>query len=280
MEQKINYFIQHFQKSYLNYWIVLGFDIFTAFACTWVAYMTVHYITGVAIDLGVMCKILIVATVTGGISAFALHTYRNTIRFAQLSDSLRLAGCAIIKSTCVAVAIWTCFELPEWHNSQKIVFVLFDGMLTLIVMAGFRVQMILTYEFLLNILNKKNMRILIYGADERSVALKIRLANSGHYKVIGFYIYREDRSRRHIASLPVYSFGNEKMFADLMRKKRIQGILFARYENTQLEENRLLQYCKKNDIKTLIAPDISGYVQSKLKICWVALKLRSIWARL
>lgn len=30
------------------------------------------------------------------------------------------------------------------------------------------------------------MRILIYGIDDKSVALKVRLLNSSHYKVVGF----------------------------------------------------------------------------------------------
>ena len=33
--------------------------------------------------------------------------------------------------------------------------------------------------------------------------------------------------------------------------------MFARYENTREEEGRLLQYCKRNGLKTLIAPSIS-----------------------
>ena len=75
----------------------------------------------------------------------------------------------------------------QLHNSQKIIFVLFDGMLTFIVMVGFRMQLIIVYEFLLNVLNKKNMRILIYGIDDKSVALKVRLLNSSHYKVCLLY---------------------------------------------------------------------------------------------
>ena len=37
----------------------------------------------------------------------------------------------------------------------------------------------------------------------------------------------------------------------------LRGILFARYEDTRLEEKRLLEYCKNNELKTLIAPTIS-----------------------
>lgn len=257
MRQRVDHFIQHLQKNYLSYWLVLGFDTFTAFASTWVSYVIVHYITETPVNFDMMWKVLAVAVIAGGISAFLFHTYRNTIRFSQLKDLFRLAGCAIVKSICIAIAIWICFDLPEWHNSQKIVFVLFDGMLTLIVLAGFRVQLILVYECLLNILNKKNTRILIYGIDEKSVALKLRLANSHHYKVVGFYIYGESRPYRRIMGLPVFSFSAEERFHALMCKKRIHGILFACYEDTQKEDKRLLQYCKQNEIKTFIAPDIS-----------------------
>lgn len=257
MKQKINHLIQHLQKNYFSYWLVLGFDTFTAFACTWVSYVVVHYITETPVDFGVMWKVLLVAIIAGGASVFFLHTYCNTIRFSQLKDILRLAGCAIIKSVCIAIAIWVYFDFPEWHNSQKVVFVLFDGMLTLIALAGFRVQLILVYECLLNIVNKKNIRILIVGIDEKSIALKVRLANSYHYKVVGFYIYGESRPLRRIMGLPVFSFCEEEQFRALMCKRRIHGILFSSYEDTQKEEERLLQYCKRNEIKTFIAPDIS-----------------------
>lgn len=130
-------------------------------------------------------------------------------------------------------------------------------MLTFIVMVGFRIQLIIVYEFLLNVLNKKNMRILIYGIDDKSVALKVRLLNSSHYKVVGFCIYGTGNSIRRVADLPVYSFKDEDCFNKLIHKKCIGGILFARYENTREEEGRLLQYCKRNGLKTLIAPSIS-----------------------
>ena len=68
--------------------------------------------------------------------------------------------------------------------------------------------------------------------------------NSSHYKVVGFCIYGTGDSIRRVADLPVYSFKDEECFNKLIHKKCIGGILFARYENTREEEDRLLQYCK------------------------------------
>ena len=118
-------------------------------------------------------------------------------------------------------------------------------MLTFIAMAGFRIQLILIYEFLLNQMNKKNERILIYGKDDKSVALQVRLMNSRHFKVVGFYVYDTSASILRVAGFPVYSFKNEGDFKRQMHKHCIQSILFARYEDTREEEDRLLQFCKK-----------------------------------
>ena len=257
MKHAFDRFIHYLQKNYFSYWVVLGIDTFIALLCTWVSFIGIHYITETSKEIVSLFHILAVSVISSVLGATLFHTYRNTIRFSQLKELWRLAGSVLIKAVCIAIVIW--FLLPQTglHNSQKIIFVLFDAMLTFIVMVGFRIQLIIVYEFLLNVLNKKNMRILIYGIDDKSVALKVRLLNSSHYKVVGFCIYGTGNSIRRVADLPVYSFKDEECFNKLIHKKCIGGILFARYENTREEEGRLLQYCKRNGLKTLIAPSIS-----------------------
>lgn len=257
MKQTLDQIVQYLKKHYCSYWIILAIDTSIAVFCTWIAYTGIHYITGTLTDAQELCAVLGVSMIAGILGSLLFHTYRNTIRFSQLKELWRLMGSAFVKAICIALAIWIFLPQVGWHTSQKIVFVLFDGMLTLIALAGFRIQLILVYEFLLSLLNKKNMRILIYGIDDKSAALKVRLMNSSHYKVVGFYIYGAGSSIRRVASLPVFSFKDEAGFNDLMSKRRIQGILFARYEDSRGEEDRLLQYCKKSEIKALIAPTIS-----------------------
>ena len=257
MKHAFDRFVQYLQKNYFSYWIVLGIDTFIALICTWVSFIGIHYITETSKEITSLFHILAISVISSVLGSFLFHTYRNTIRFSQLKELWRIAGSALIKAVCIAMAIWLFLPQTGLHNSQKIVFVLFDGMLTFIAMVGFRIQLILVYELLLNMLNKKNMHILIYGIDDKSVALKVRLMNSSHYKVVGFCIYGTGDSIRRVADLPVYSFKDEECFNKLIHKKCIGGILFARYENTREEEDRLLQYCKRSGLKTLIAPSIS-----------------------
>ena len=175
MKHAFDRFIHYLQKNYFSYWVVLGIDTFIALLCTWVSFIGIHYITETSKEIVSLFHILAVSVISSVLGATLFHTYRNTIRFSQLKELWRLAGSVLIKAVCIAVVIW--FLLPQTglHNSQKIIFVLFDAMLTFIVMVGFRMQLIIVYEFLLNVLNKKNMRILIYGIDDKSVALKVRL---------------------------------------------------------------------------------------------------------
>ncbi len=259
MKQKIDRFIQYLQKNYFSHWIILAFDTSVAIICTGISYLGIHYIADVPIYTEGLFQLLGFAVIFGVLGAFLFHTYRYTIRFSQLKELWRLTGSAFVKSIFIAVAVWFFIVQPKWSNSHKIIFVLFDGMLTFILMTGFRIILILVYEFLLKQLNRNNLPILIYGIDDKSVALKIRLMNSIHYRVVGFCVHRNGNVVRRIVDIPVYSFQNEKDFEKLIFKfrSRIQGILFSHYDDIREEERRLLQYCKKNSIKTLIAPVIS-----------------------
>lgn len=155
---------------------------------------------------------------------------------------------------------YLCFFLlkeDKLFGSQNLVFVISDGMLTLISLIGIRIIVIVMYESLIGIVRKTDMKVFIYGTDDKSVALKTRLRNSSHYKIAGFCIYSPDNSRRILVDSRVYSFSDKVSFNILIKKHHIQGILFARYESIREEENRLLEYCKSSGVKTLIAPSIS-----------------------
>ncbi|WP_195533090.1 polysaccharide biosynthesis protein [Bacteroides finegoldii] len=257
MKEKLNAFIQYISRTYFSYWIIWGIDLFISVLSTCFTYWWIHYNAEVSLDSGAMIRIGILAAIATTIASYLFHTYRNTIRYSQLRCLWPLICCSSFKSVCIAIAIFLWIEPFGLSANQRLMFVLFDGMLTLIALSTFRMLMVIVYEALIELMNKENMRILIYGTDDKSVALKTRLLHSSHYKVIGFYCYGTIYKHRRLAGFPIYYFTNEQDFQQLIRKRRIQGILFAHNESTRLEETRLLQYCKDNHIKTLIAPSIS-----------------------
>ena len=257
MEKTLRGIAQYVRKNYLSYWIILGIDTVVSVVCSLVAYGVIHYMAHVPVNdllLFQFTGCTLVASVAG---ALLFRTYRNTIRFSQARELWRLMCAVLFKVVfLLLISFWIAYDL-NLPDKYKVFYLLSDGLLTLVVLTVFRVSLIIAYDFLLDWVNKKNSRILIYGTTEESVALKLRLRNSAHYKVVGFYVYGKNNSRRRLADLPIYYFENESDVDYIMRKRGIKGILFARYEDTSLEENRLLEYCKSNSLKTLIAPTIS-----------------------
>lgn len=257
MEKTLKGIVQYARKNYFSYWVILGIDTVLSVLCSLVAYAVIHYMAHVPISDWMLCKFICVSLVSSVAGALIFHTYRNTIRFSQARELWRVMCAVLFKVAClVAISYWVIYE-TELPDNYRISYLLFDGLLTLATLTAFRVSLIIVYDLLLDWVNKKNTRILIYGIDEKSVALKFRLRDSAHYKVAGFYTYGKNNSRRRLTDLPIYYFETEEDFNRVIKKHGIHGILFSCYEDTRLEENRLLEYCKSNAVKTFIAPTIS-----------------------
>ena len=245
MKQTLEGVLKYLRKNYCSYWIILGIDTAIAVLCTWIAYIGIYSMTGISVRTDVFAKIIGISFISSNTRFIHISYLSQYHTFFTIKGIVASDGKCMFKSHLYGYCYWIFIPQMGLSNSQRMIFVLFDGMLTFIAMAGFRIQLILIYEFLLNQMNKKNERILIYGKDDKSVALQVRLMNSRHFKVVGFYVYDTSASILRVAGFPVYSFKNEGDFKRQMHKHCIQSILFARYEDTREEEDRLLQFCKK-----------------------------------
>ena len=257
MKLSLSELIQYLRKTYVNHWAVLGTDMFIAAICSVGAYGYLSYITDIALDWTDLIIIVATSVLSITLGSFLFNTYRNIIRYSRAKDLWRVTCCVLLKSVFIALIILIVFRNEDWCGKQGITFLILDGMFTLICMVGIRIAMIVVYEFLLKMEKKSDTRILIYGLDEKSVALEARLQNSSYYKVVGFFTNSSYNSSKSLAGLPTYNSGSEEEFKSLVSNKDIKGVLFARLEDIKNEENRLLHYCKKYKIRTLIAPTIS-----------------------
>lgn len=225
--------------------------------CTLSAFIGIYYIVGIGWNIFQLLQVTAVSLLSSIIGDLLFNTYRNTIRYSEIKDLWRITCSVLFKTCCLAVYVFFILNGDRLFGSQNLVFVISDGMFTLIALIGFRVIVIVTYDSLIGMVRKTDTRVLIYGTDDKSVALKTRLRNSSHYKIVGFCIYSPDHSRRILADSRVYSFSDKSDFRTLIQKHRIQAVLFSRYDSIKEEENRLLEYSKSIGVKTLIAPSIS-----------------------
>ena len=257
MKKSLEKFLQYTSRNFFSCWLILGVDTVIASLCTLFTFIGIHYITGIEWNTIQLIQVIAVALLSSIIGDLIFNTFRNTIRYSEIKDLWRITCSVLFKTSCMAIFVFFFFKEDKLFGSQNLVFVISDGMLTLITLIGLRVLVIVTYESLIGIVRKTDTKILIYGTDDKSVALKTRLRNSSHYKIAGFCIYSPDHSRRILVDSRVYSFSDKESFDLLIKKHHIQGVLFARNESIKEEENRLLEYCKSSGVKTLIAPSIS-----------------------
>jgi FlaA1/EpsC-like NDP-sugar epimerase len=230
----------------------------------------VSYLVGFLPVVEELLFLLILSSCASAASSLLFRTYRHTIRYSKVKDLWRVSVSILLKTLIVAVLMTWVFNWHRFLPKQFLIFVIFDCLFSIICAAGIRIAMILVFEYLMNIKSKTNKCILIYGIDNKSVALEMRLRNSANYKVVGFYTFNNNYKFYNIAGLPVFNFNDEYDFNALVDKKNIHGILFARYEDAKNEQHRLLDYCEQKGIKTLIAPYISETSEN------VAIKIKDI----
>jgi len=249
--------VQYIRKTYISHWVVLGVDIAIAALCSFFTYFFLYYAVNIELNTTTLLAIICVSVLSIALGSFIFNTFRNIIRYSRAKDLWRVICCVIFKSLFIAIVVLAISSSKDWPGRQNIIFIIFDGTLTFICMVGIRIVMIVVYEFLLKMEKKSVMRILIYGLDEKSVALEGRLQNSAYYKVIGFYTDSSSNSSKSLSGFPIYTSNSEIAFGTLVENKNIQGLLFSRVEDIRKEENSLLKYCKNNRIRTMIAPSIS-----------------------
>ena len=209
MEKTLKDIVQYVRKNYFSYWVILGIDTAISVLCSLIAYAVIHYMAHVPMTDWMLCQFIFVSLAASIAGSLLFHTYRNTIRFSQARELWRIMCAVLFKVACLLVVSFWIISESQLQYNYKTAYLLFDGLLTLVALTAFRVSLIIVYDFLLDWMNKKNTRILIYGIDEKSVALKLRLRDSAHYKVAGFYTYGKGNSRRRLTDLPIYYFENE-----------------------------------------------------------------------
>ena len=106
---------------------------------------------------------------------------------------------------------------------------------------------------------------MVYSSSEKSAAIVVRLQNSPHYEVVGF-ITRDDTSKNlRINDLPVFVCHNDKQIEKAIDGFSVRAILFSSEDDVVKENLGLIEYCNRNNIRTLIAPTIDDLDENKLQ---------------
>ena len=246
--------IASLKDSYLRGELIFAIDTVLSLAASLLAIFVVKGLVGVPFFSRLVVLYLIVSVVGSLVLFLLARTYRIIIRHLSVRDVIPFALVSVGKGILLLFAIL----IADLYSKTSLLVIGIDILLTGAFLLGVRICMILVYDRI----NKKQQnrynkqQVLVYGTSDKSVATIKRLQHSTHYNVSGF-IERSERNGKYILDrLPVYSFHDDKKLDHLILDCNIDAVLFARDTDAQEEADRLLSYCSKHGIKTLIVPSV------------------------
>ncbi len=265
---------------YVNSGVIASIDLLISTVSTTVSLICINLILpdlGMSLKRGVMITgAAIVATV---IAMAIMKTYRIIIRHSTFFDIWKFAVAVFIKEilTIIAIAI----ILPR---IELVSFVVLDMLATFSALVCIRITMIKVYDILKHsiVSYSKRTSIFIYGTSDKSTALKIRLANSPHYNVLGFIQYDAYAANSRLLGVNVFSLCNrsKEEIKTLFDKFEVTAVLFPNYDSLKKERERLVDICSSQQIKILVAPPIDEAVDGKVQQSGIrAIKIEDLLER-
>ena len=254
--------------KYLKSWLILIIDVcISSFATIVAAVSAVAFTAPDAVFRP--DKYLLLGMVAGGFSMggfFLFKTYRSVIRHSTLGEVWKIGAATVFKVVLMFGLISAFPALLPADHTYIYVYATFDLLLSVCSLITVRVAMILSYDTIKRnfLKNKRRMRIVVYGVNDKAVSLVSRLQNSPHYNVCGFIVHGSRLRSYKINDLPIYYFLTAENVRYVRDKYDIQGILFPNYDTAQEERERLIQLGTRSGIKILIAPPIDDVTDGKL----------------
>ena len=172
IEKRILEHFNFYRFNYLKYWIVAAIDVVIATSSTVIVYL-IYVSKDGPFSRQHLLIILALAALVSTLSFYLFKTYRNIIRYMSMKGLLPLGYAVLLKSVCLTVALYF-LDLGVPH-AILYKFLLLDILFTYVTLIVIRLAMIMVYEIVNEKVIRDTKRVLIYGSDEKAVALLVRL---------------------------------------------------------------------------------------------------------
>ena len=251
-------------ERYVSSGVIAMIDILISTIASVLTIVVVEVIlSNISISTHTAIQLVISAIIATLIGVLAMRTHRIIIRHSTISDIWKLAIATLIKEMFIAICVIT---LLNFYELNLVVILIFDSLLTFCFFVLMRMAMVVVYDTIKHNFISTDLRrnIFIYGSSDKSTALKVRLENSPHYKVVGFIQY--EASSANLSGLKLYHFKGsstedlEKFFAN----RGVKHVLFPNYDTLKDESERLIPFCTSHNIKILVAPPIDEAIDGNI----------------
>lgn len=188
---------------------------------------------------------------------YMFGTQKIVIRHSTYKSITKLVVLTIFKELallcCVLLGV-----LAEGDRHIGLTVVWSDLGTTLVMLILVRLVIILVHESLSSSMedNVRRLRVMVYGTDNKALAMVIRLETSPHYDVVGFLSDDPSKKGQVIYDRKVYSFSSAKDITKLKASAGLECVLFARDADASAQKDALVQYCNDSGVHILLTPTI------------------------
>lgn len=197
------------------------------------------------------------------------RTYLCIIRHTTLREVGIILWATLTKEVGMATAFltfpWLLTVRMLDGASLTLLFTL-DTALTFLGCIAARLVMIVLYNQIRSRLQGDGrQKVMIYDADDKSVALVKRLCQSPHYDIVGFLSHNRQSRGQIISGVKVYNFETIDDFVNLVKSRFFEGVIFPREEAArEAQRNGALKVLTDNGVKILLVPTIDEVAGGKL----------------
>ena len=260
-----NLFSRYLSKRYLSIRVVFILDLFLSTLSSLLVLFLAESVLKIQYESNsfiLLCCIL--SFVFFGIASYITKSYKVIIRHSTLFDMFKILFSVILKEL-----LFVLFLLLVPNKLGFLVnfyLVVFDFLLTFIILLTTRMLMLVVYYFVREHLGEKKdcINILVYGTSDRSIATLTRLGDSTLYKVVGFVSPNDFDLDKRISSHKIYHFRSQQEFNNTVIKLGLGGILFTSEIEAQKEQNGLIHMASEVGVKALLIPSIDTIEGSNL----------------
>lgn len=254
--------IERLKNSYLSPKAILSIDMVLSLGASFFAITFIPFIlTTKHFSWDTILFYLVTSIVITAVLLIAFRTAKMIIRHFSAKDLFPFAFIALLKGVLLFLIIYVaCLKLQDTviPTAWLATIVIVDIFGTFIAFIAARMFMIFVYGAVSSKMHEKYEyeRVLIYGSSDKSVAVKVRLQNSRHYKIIGFIERSNIEGNMLLEQLPLLHFNDEEKMRSIITYNMADAILFARDGEAQAEENGLIKFCAHNNVKVLVVPSV------------------------
>ncbi len=251
-----------FPKSYTPRWIVFLIDLFicaisisSAFLLRFNFNIPPEYYDGLSF---IIPYVLFIRSVT----FLIFRSYAGIIRYSGAKDTERIFIVALTGSVIFIIINAINYFLVNGTFIIPFSIVVIDFLLTVFLMASFRLATKIIYQELYNP-SKEKTDVVIYGASQFGVITKRTLdrdAESKH-KVVAFFDFENSNIGKTLEGVNIF---HPDYLEELVEKNTIDKLIIAKEEIGPTEKQNIIEKCLQYDIRVLSVPDINTWINGEL----------------